>query len=325
MGNSDKIKLCFNDGAFKILMLSDIQETSDFNPETMHGIENLLDKTKPNLVLLGGDNCNGHVVKTEKALRKFIDVLARPFEERNIPWAQVWGNHDHDVGIDEKLHQSLYEANEHCISYSAEGVSGEGNFVLPIYGSDSDNVLFNVWGLDSGNNIHEYSKDFFGDMGYLPDKALLPEKECIYKSMWGFVTFDRIMWYYNKSLEMEKSEGHRIPALMITHVPLWEIYNIVHNHEDCNTNGSHPEHFGLGTFNSGLFAACLERGDVKAISAGHSHRNDAEGVYCGISISNDGSIGYSAYGDNDRRGGRVFEISEAEPWNIKTYMVYDKK
>ena len=68
--------------------------------------------------------------------------------------------------------------------------------------------------------------------------------------------------------------------------------------------------------------------------AGHDHINTFDGIYCGIRMGFDGSIGYEAYGarDNDPghdrerlRGGRVFDITKDDPWLIRTEMVFVKE
>ena len=141
-----KQKLKFNnDGNFKIVMISDLQETLDFDERTMNGMNAILDSEKPDLVVLGGDNCNGLVVKGEENIKKYVEIMSLPLEKRKIPWVHVWGNHDHDVGIDENFHQSVYMNCEHCLSKSAKGISGQSNFVIPIYSSTSDKIKFNVW------------------------------------------------------------------------------------------------------------------------------------------------------------------------------------
>lgn len=318
-----KKELRFNeDGKFKIVMFSDMQETLDFDERTMHGINAVLDSEKPDLVLLGGDNCNGCVVKDEDTLHKYVNILSGPMEKRKIPWAHVWGNHDHDVGIDEKLHQSFYTEHEYCLSKSADGTTGQSNFVLPILASSSDKIMFNVWGLDSGNNIKTFANEIYGEGSALSQDALLEKKITSHKTIWGFVNFDRLVWYYKSSEELEAYNGDKIESLMILHIPPWEIYNIANNREKCGTVGDADEHYSIGTFNSGLFSAVLQRKDVRAICSGHSHLNDAAGVYCNVIICTDGSIGYTAYGDNNRRGARVFEISENAPADVRTRMVY---
>ena len=57
-----KQELKFNpNGKFKILMLSDIQETLDYDKRTLTGINQLIEIQKPDFVLLGDDNCDGTV------------------------------------------------------------------------------------------------------------------------------------------------------------------------------------------------------------------------------------------------------------------------
>lgn len=69
-----KHELRFNsNGKLKILMLSDIQETLDYDKRTLIGIEKIIETEKPDLVILGGDNCDGIVLKTEEELRKYLD------------------------------------------------------------------------------------------------------------------------------------------------------------------------------------------------------------------------------------------------------------
>ena len=61
--------------------------------------------------------------------------------------------------------------------------------------------------------------------------------------------------------------------------------------------------------NSGLFMACLERGDVKGIFCGHEHMNAYHGKYCGITLGYDSCVGYDMSAHDDVRGGRVIDIS----------------
>lgn len=321
-----KIPLRFNsDGNFKILVLSDIHETLDFNPLTMNALEKVLDHEKPDLLILGGDNCSGSKsMRNDEAMSKYVEMLCEPFEKRGIPWAHVWGNHDHDIRIDEEIHQSFYTKFEHCLSKSAKGVPGQSNFMLPILASNSDEIKFNVWGLDSNNRINEFVEKFYPeDTEYaLRANALLQEKMMPIQQQWGFLLIEQVMWYYNSSKELEEHLGKKVDSLMVFHVPPWEIYNIELNRYSCGTVGNINEVYALGTFNSGLFLAALQRRDVRAICSGHAHLNDAAGTYCNILLATDGSIGYSAYGDNERRGARVFEINENDTSKINTRMVY---
>lgn len=71
-----KRKLKFdNNGKFKILMMSDIQETLEYDSRTLKNINKLIDNVNPNLVILGGDNCDGTVLKTQKELKKYLEIF----------------------------------------------------------------------------------------------------------------------------------------------------------------------------------------------------------------------------------------------------------
>ena len=82
-----------------------------------------------------------------------------------------------------------------------------------------------------------------------------------------------------------------------------------------------------GPFNSGLFSALLQRGDVKGVFVGHDHVNNYVGNYFGIYVGYSANTGFGTYGlggaENNRlRGARVFEVDESTPEQFKTKMVY---
>ena len=68
------------DGTFKILMLSDIQETLNYDERTLRDMDALIEKENPDLVLLGGDICNGLVLKTAQELSAYLDIFTAPME-----------------------------------------------------------------------------------------------------------------------------------------------------------------------------------------------------------------------------------------------------
>ncbi len=86
-----------------------------------------------------------------------------------------------------------------------------------------------------------------------------------------------------------------------------------------------------GPFNSGLYSALLERGDVKGVFVGHDHINDYVGNYFGIVLGYAASAGFGTYGlpvnepePNRLRGARVFILHEDAPNDFETYMAYAK-
>ena len=101
-----KIALRFNQkGKFKILMLSDIQETLNYDKRTLDSMNKIIEYTKPNLVVLGGDNCDGTILQTKEELKAYLNIFSEPMEKRKIPWMHVFGNHDHDINIDDIVMQ----------------------------------------------------------------------------------------------------------------------------------------------------------------------------------------------------------------------------
>ena len=150
-------KLCFRpDGGFKILFLSDFQETYDeFDPRTLKGVNAVLDAERPDLVILCGDNCNGPAINSSSDLKKYLSRMLEPFVARAIPFAHVNGNHDYDadVPMDEQL--AIYQAVPGCLTETVPGIHGWTNFCLPVYSPDGEKIVSAVWGLDTGHSMEE--------------------------------------------------------------------------------------------------------------------------------------------------------------------------
>lgn len=89
-------------------------------------------------------------------------------------------------------------------------------------------------------------------------------------------------------------------------------------------SGSMEEIMKIGMFNSGIFSTILQRNDIKCIACGHSHNDCFEGDFCGIKMCLDACAGYSPYGTDKLRGGRIFEIDENNTSKLTTYMVHYK-
>ena len=157
----DDAALRFNkDGRFSILNISDIQDEYPLNTLTKDYIEKTLDKVKPDLVVLTGDNISGYDVPeeadAEKAIREYMDI----FEERGIKVAAVFGNHDDEETKSTKEHQlSIYESYDCYIGKKGFCIKDRiGTYNLPIMKSDGSGYGFNLWFTDSGtyNTENDY-------------------------------------------------------------------------------------------------------------------------------------------------------------------------
>lgn len=308
------------DGKFRVLMMSDIQESATYDPRSLRSVCALLDETHPDLVIWGGDNCFGPEIHSLGDLRAFLDVFTAPMEQRGIPWAHVFGNHDHDVPCDLDEQQALYEAYPMCVSgHTDRSVHGKTNFVLPIYNHTGERVLFNVWGLDTNNVANDLSH-------LLPDGDVFDQARLTANALrvgrYDILRFDQLMWYWNTSLAIEQACGEKIPGLLCMHIAPPEFAMASENPDACVKGGCYDEPLDPGCFNSGVFAAVLQRGDIRTIACAHTHMNDADMQYAGIRLCWDACAGYRCYGTDELRGGRLFEIDAADLWNIQTRMIH---
>ena len=307
------------DGSFRILMMSDIQESASYDPRSLQSVNALLNEARPDLVIWGGDNCYGPEVHSCADVKAFLDVFAAPMEERKIPWAHVFGNHDHDVPIDADEHQAIYEAYDMCVSsHTDNSVHGKTNFVLPIYDKTGARPVFNVWGLDT-NNIAADLNCLLSGRNMLEEGRLSNNE--LHVGNYDILHFDQLLWYWNTSCEIEKACGQKIPGLLCMHIAPHEFAMAAANPDKCVKNGNYSESLDPAIMNSGIFAEILQRGDIKTISCGHTHMNDFEAEYCGIKLCWDACTGYRCYGTDKLRGGRLFELHEDDPWTIRTRMI----
>lgn len=310
-----KHQLKFGDnGKFKILMISDIQETLDYDVRSLENIDKLVEHTSPDLVVICGDICNHSKIKTEEELKAYLDIFTSPMEKRRIPWAHVFGNHDHDVPVDDLKMAEIYESYPYCISKHTSEIYGTTNFVIPIKHSNNDDIAFNVWGMDTNNCFKDFNAQYADE--------LKPLKKPYNASIWDIVHFEQLMWYWNSSKELEDYCNSRVNGMMFTHIAPWEFQIALDNVEQTGTHGNMAERMDLGLFNSGLFSTILQRGDIKCIACGHTHKDDFCGSLCGVTFCLDACAGYSPYGIDDLRGGRCFEIDENDTSSIKTHMIH---
>lgn len=305
MYSAEKKELRFNrDGTFRILMISDFHAGKKYSPKLKAGIEALVADTKPDFVMLGGDQCLG---TSEEYIRESLEDILEPIQKRGIPWSHIFGNHDCEREMNTAVQEKVYESFPLCLSSKGpDDVFGVSNYVLPVLASKSDKIAYNIWALDSNHNISDYFEQFGLDKD---TKIVLPK--CFGSGkLYGSPLFDQVMWYYNTSKQMEKENGKKIPAVMFVHVPIIEFNLIYRNPEECEMEGSKREGIYASELNSGLFLACLQRGDVKGIFCGHEHFNDFQGKYCGVTLAYDSCVGYDMMADDDLRGGRIIDLQE---------------
>ncbi len=300
-------------GQFKVVQFSDIQDAKDLDPRTADAMGRILDAEKPDFVVLTGDQVATGGIANVADLQHIIDQIAKPMESRRVPWAMVYGNHDMDglknLGIDKVQMLEMYRKHPHNLNVqSPKDVYGVGNALYVVNGSTKAKPVFGLWLFDSN--------------AYAPEKVGGQEL-----GGYDWIHTSQIVWYYTKSVELEKTFGHKIPSLMFFHIGLPELATMA---EKRPLVGEKNEPVCPANLNSGLFTAVLDRGDVLGIYVGHDHTDTYEGDYYGVKLGYGGSIGYASYGLDSKdekvrnriRGARVFVLDEANPTKYESRYVY---
>lgn len=325
LGEGTEKMLKFDEnGKFKIMEMSDFQdyisaEKPTVNEKSIALMEAALDAEQPDLVVMNGDMVGGDMDAAQ--LQDYIAQMVKPLEDRQIPWLVTYGNHDEDCASAvadgwNKIKQLAYYRSFSCninqpSMSGAEGFDPNGinthavgDMYVLLYDNAGETPLYNVWALDT----NRYDSSDAATDGY------------------DWLRFEQVAWYYNTSKELEASYG-KLNSLMFFHIPLPEWSDMYSDALFFNVTGHRFEVECPAKINSGLFAAALERGDVRGMFVAHDHVNDYIGNYYGIYLGYDANVGYQTYGlggeSNDlMRGVRVFELDQSDLTTFETRMVY---
>ena len=308
-------------GEFKILHLCDCQDGYPAKENMLKYINYMLKTYEPDLVVLGGDNC----VCAKEDKPDAIKELVAPFVENKVYFTLVFGNHDHEQGVDKETLLKYYQkfGGKYCLAYDAvPEMSGTATHNLPVYASDGSGVKFNVWMFDSGSYVYDENGNRLG---------------------YDSVRKDQIEWYESTSKALEAKAGEKVPSLAFQHIIVKEIYDVmfpkalfkipfvtetydgttysVFNPDTSSFIGFMLEPPSPGVFNHGQFDAMVERGDVLGLLVGHDHINSYEAELDGIKLINTPGVSMNAYGNEFVRGSRLITIKEDDPWNFTSEVI----
>lgn len=280
------------EGKFTVLHLTDFHEWMGIEKEGFLNIELqdtlkplleeyidfTLDEYRPDLVVLGGDNvfplslfadlgANSVSLKTYR-------TIAETFEKRGQYWTMTFGNHDSECVMNksdfmEALSEysffiggmedgKWYSAAVFETDESVKGVKVDdyvGNFSIPVYDYSGTEIIYNIFVLDSGSFV----------------------KTAPQGASYRYITQQQTDWYLSQSAKLEEKTGGIVPAVMFTHIPLWEMKEAYELNGAAD--GSIVAGFSLSDTRSPVFGALFGRGDVKGIFFGHEHLEDATVFY----------------------------------------------
>jgi hypothetical protein len=275
-----------------------IMTGSEHSQVSIDMLHTVLDAEKPDLVIFSGD------VVSSKPYKTGFDSIIEPVVSRKIPWALIFGNHDHEQDLTYEQLAKFIESYPYNIGSMkpVTGVSGYGNYTIEIKGQSGRKTKAVLYCMDS----HAYSemKPLVG--GY------------------GWFAFNQVEWYRRMSDRYTTANnGTPLPALAFFHIPLPE-YKEVSNVGDTMI-GMKLKEVCSPDVNSGMFLAMLEKGDVMGTFVGHDHANDFIFKYYGIALaygrfSGNKNASYSAIIDGVRQrksidfpnGVRMIELTEGQ-------------
>ncbi|MDR2948157.1 MAG: metallophosphoesterase family protein [Prevotella sp.] len=291
--NAQKQSLHFNtEGKFKIIQFTDIhyQKENTESAVAIKLINEVLDAEKPDFVVFTGD------VIYAKPVKEGLNDVFNPVIDRKIPWAYVFGNHDHEQGMTLQEIMDFVVEKPYCLAQAGDkSLKGIGNYILEVKGLD-DKIKSVLYFFDSG--------------AYTPIKGL---------GTYDWLAFNQIEWYKRESTAYTKeNEGNPLPALAFFHIPLAE-YPLMKAEKYDELIGSKDEKECNGKLNTGMFAAMREAGDVMGTFVGHDHDNDYIGEYYGIYLAYGRfSGGNTEYNNLGKNGCRVIELEEGK----RTFSTY---
>lgn len=316
-------KLQFDsNGDFKILHLCDCQDGYPAHKEMFTYINYMLDVYEPDLVILGGDNTVGPEETKAEAVRE----LVTPFVEHETYFTLVFGNHDHEQGVEKEELLKMYQeaGGKYCLAYDAvPELTGTATHNLPVYSSDGEKIKFNLWMFDSNT----YAEDENGKrLGY------------------DSVRTDQIEWYSKTYADLKEEAGESVYSLAFQHMIPPDVYKVMYKDikldldpitETYNDGKHYPIIFpntsaftghiyeapSPGVVNYGQVDKMAENGDVLGVLVGHDHVNSYETEYKGVKLINTPGVSFSAYGKEVVRGSRLITIKEDSPNTFESEVI----
>jgi len=260
-----------SNGQFRIVQFTDVHYRLD-NVQRCDSIKNLMSAIisaeKPDLVILTGD------IFVSGDYKKGWAEVTSPMRNAGIPWAAVFGNHDHETGVSNKtIMQYLVTLPYNQSQNGPVDLSGSGNYILKILGSKNNKTAALLYCFDS----HDYVKE-----------NLYPDTRG-----YDWIKFNQVKWYREQSKKFTaEHKGIPYPALAFFHIPLPE-YSAVK--DKPTTVGEKKDNVNSPQINSGLYNAFLECGDVMGTFCGHDHNNSFIGTLNNIALGYGCKIGTDLY------------------------------
>lgn len=306
--------LKFNGGKFRLMQITDIQDTQFTSRDTIDFIKAALEKEKPDLVVFTGDQVKSYgfsmvLGSKNENIKKTIRNILAPLEEKGIPFTYVYGNHDVPKKTgDYDFQTDIYENSPCCANKEAFArYKRTDSLCIPVYSEDGRKPVVAFYMIDN--------------CGKLPDGG-------------NGVHPDQMDWMDETSAAIsEINGGEKVPSLVFQHIPVYEMYEMLdevpkgtegaiegncrrrnHFYKATDEMKARGEFMGESVACPGTpseqFERWLKMGNIMGAYFGHDHNNCFTGNVRGIDLGYTSGAGFNVYGPDLNRGVRIFDFEE---------------
>ena len=166
-------------------------------------VDEAVEKTRPDLIVLTGDNIYGELDDHGTMWQQLITRM----DSYKIPWCVVFGNHDNESAMGVQWQVEKLLESEYCI-FKQGDVSGNSNYNLLIrQGGEAKYLLYMLDTNGCTVKLHN------------PGESLMPDNPDIDKLVQtAGLRVDQVNWMYKSGKSIREAYG-QIPSLMFMHIP----------------------------------------------------------------------------------------------------------
>lgn len=277
---------------FVILNLSDPQmgdedwvEGHPYKDILIYTIRELVERVHPDLITITGDVAWAEHYASYENLSNLLDTTG-------IPWAPVWGNHDHQCGTEPMLKAAaLLKKHPLCLLEDGDPAFGNGNYILTI--NEDDKPVTALFMIDSHNSTEVEENGV---------------KRWAYDKLWP----DQLIWIGEQATALKK-QGYK-DAIMMLHIPLYcyraasEMIFPGGRGGDSEIYGQQHELIASHPMDEGALPIIKKSGLITHVLAGHDHCNNFIVDYEGIKLMFACKTGAGCYWQSAMSGGTVITI-----------------
>ncbi len=314
--------LRFQNGSFKLMQISDVQELARVNPDSIKLLTLALEREKPDLAVFTGDQVYGihpsfRLGDTRQKIAATIRAILAPLEAAGVPFAVTFGNHDCQCGIPNAEQAAIYAQSPYYVGGEFRSDDDKGTCRIPLFGENGH--VFDLYLIDSNGQTNATG-------GYLP------------------VAQEQLDWFQAKRAKTAQEDGRPVPAIVFQHIPVPEYYDVLRR-VPKGTKGAveafrtHKNEFyalpeavaAAGGFllespatpddNAGEFDVLKADGNVLALSVGHDHYNSFVAEKDGVRLMYTQGCGFNVYGPKRKRGMRIITLKEDDLSRFDTHTV----